>query len=128
MEIGRAPLMLTIGELLDRASIIKLKIEHLQDGDKFKPELKEILEAIQQALPKDPDQLLTVIEGAMNLILTNHQIWMLEDDLRNERSDAVAKRVAAKNDLRSAYKRKVDNSMDIGTGTSEKFYVSKEEK
>ena len=130
---GMEPLDITIGELIDRATIVRLKSFHIKKNkDKYEEELSKIIDSIIKAFhPGEKiDGLRDVMRGFMNLMMANMKVWVLEDILRYDRDTISDKKVAdtanlidAANDLRSKFKREVDSAFAVGTETSDKVFI-----
>lgn len=99
------------GELLDRLSILKLKLDHAQeDGLRLAVE-EQVgrLEKAQDKLSKPPA--LAGLEA--NLNATNASLWRVEDDLRepglpDQTFAELARQVPVLNDTRARLKEEID--------------------
>ena len=120
---------ISVGELLDKIAILRVKYDRLTDEFKkenVKIEL-ELLETLCLNLPNLPSQ--DIHQLINKLALVNTEIWDIEDDIRNKErkkefdSDFVqlARSVYFKNDLRAEIKRELN--IIYGSGiTEEKSY------
>ncbi len=114
------------GELIDRISILELKLERITEPAKL-TRLRQHYEALLEAragLDAKPFDAL-----AAELKEVNAALWQIEDELRahERRGDfgpafiALARSVYLKNDQRSALKRRIDDQFGSTAG-EEKFY------
>ena len=120
---------ISVGELLDKIVILRVKYDRLTDDSKkenVKIEL-ELLETLRLNLPKLPSH---DIHHLINqLALVNSEIWDIEDDIRNKERNKefdadfvqVARSVYFKNDLRAEIKRELNKIYGSGI-TEEKSY------
>jgi hypothetical protein len=118
-----------IGELIDKITILEIKVERFTDPAKTvnaQAELDLLCARRDQAIPRSPrlDAL------AAQLKAVNQRIWDLEDSIRDceRRADfgshfvAVARSIYRTNDERAAVKREI--SMGFGSGLiEEKSYA-----
>ena len=121
---------ISAGELIDKITILQIKLEQLTDAGKLDNVRHELdqLTRIRTQSKLDNDEL-SLLE--MQLLEINRELWQVEDDLR-EREQArdfsagfveLARLVYKLNDQRSALKKKINET----TGSSiveEKSYVS----
>jgi uncharacterized protein with von Willebrand factor type A (vWA) domain len=104
----------SVGELFDKITILKIKAERLSDAGKLENVRRELesLEAVAADLPASP-QLDALVE---QLQAINAALWDVEDGKRAHeregRFDAafidLARRVYKENDLRAAIKREIN--------------------
>jgi hypothetical protein len=104
----------SIGELLDRLSIVELKLRHLQG------EASERLSRQRDVLLQARGALNVAIDPALeqHLAAVNAQLWDVEDNIRaqertgcfDSRFIALARQVYQLNDQRHALKRQIDLS------------------
>jgi hypothetical protein len=104
---------ISVGELIDKITILELKLEFIKDQSKLDNVRKELAEltSILAALPT-PD----VLTERDALIAVNRQLWHIEDFKRQcERENKfdeefvdAARQVYLKNDLRALIKRKIN--------------------
>ena len=120
---------ISVGELLDKIVILRVKFDRLTDEAKkenVKIEL-ELLETLRLNLPNLPYP--DIHQLINKLALVNTEIWDIEDDIRNKErkkefdSDFVqlARSVYFKNDLRAEIKRELNKIYGSGI-TEEKSY------
>ncbi len=100
------------GEIVDKLTIIEIKLKHIKDADKLKNLQKEyevLNEAVSKIIPKDHE----LYQALLNI---NQELWDIEDRIRDyERNkdfgDAfiqTARAVYFTNDKRSEIKRKIN--------------------
>jgi Family of unknown function (DUF6165) len=118
-----------IGELIDRITILQIKVERFTDAAKTKnaqAELSLLCERRDQAMPQSP----TLDALTVQLRAINQRLWDLEDSIRDceRRADfgpdfvAVARGIYRTNDERAAVKRQIS----VGFGSDlieEKSYA-----
>jgi hypothetical protein len=103
------------GELLDKLSIIKIKLDNISDENKLKNIRKEfdILNTLSDKILKE-----TPILNLFNELLeVNKKLWDVEDSIRHkeklkefdEEFVFYARNVYITNDLRAEIKRKINN-------------------
>lgn len=106
------------GEIIDKLTIIEIKLERISDREKLDNLRKEqsvLREAAEKIIP-DTDPLY------MELYKVNSDLWDIEDHIRDleRRKDfgedfvSTARAVYFKNDLRSEIKRKINLSTNSG--------------
>jgi hypothetical protein len=103
------------GELIDKVTILSLKLKHINDNDKllFVNKEYELLVTKMNTLIDNNDMKLLY----NHLLSINSQLWDVEDKLRRKEFDKVfdsefiglARSVYFLNDERSKIKRKIDN-------------------
>src|SRR5438876_665751 len=102
------------GELLDRISILALKVSHTTDSaarDSFQRELNA-LQDLESRLPPLPE----VQRLSQELTAVNHRLWRTEDELRihEQKKDftndfiALARSVYRDNDFRAALRKQIN--------------------
>lgn len=114
------------GELIDRLSILEIKLERIAE-----PEKLERLRPQYEALLRAGADLKGIETLAAELKEINAALWRIEDALRDHerRSDfgptfiALARSVYLKNDRRSAIKRRIDEYFASALG-EEKSYTT----
>jgi hypothetical protein len=118
-----------IGELIDRITILEIKVERFTDAAMTKnaqAELSMLSERRDQAIPQSP----TLDALTVQLRAINQRLWDLEDSIRDceRRADfgpdfvAVARGIYRTNDERAAVKRQIS----VGFGSDlieEKSYA-----
>jgi len=126
------------GEVLDKISILELKLSHFQDENKKKNVRKELETLINSVNESQLGELLIDTEGLYRKLLeVNAALWLIEDKIRekerlqefDEEFIELARSVYIMNDDRGRIKRQINeetNSLLI----EEKEYVdyTKEEK
>ena len=104
------------GELVDKITILKLKLEHLEIEAALTNVRRELL-ALEAVLDKAPWQKNTEIaELTSKLLLVNSQLWEVEDQLRLHENEkrfdaefiALARSVYKLNDQRALLKRTIN--------------------
>jgi hypothetical protein len=100
------------GEIIDKLTILQLKIERIQDGEKLKNLRKEydILKDMASAIMSSSDPLFK------SLYKVNRELWDIEDRIRElernkdfgEEFIATARAVYIKNDKRAEIKRAIN--------------------
>lgn len=109
----------SVGELIDKITILEIKLEHISDPEKLKnigAEL-QLLRAVRRDLGVDSgpaaDQ---IARSERNLKAVNQQIWDAEDEIRGldrvkdfgEAFVAVARSIYRLNDARAAAKKDIN--------------------
>lgn len=109
----------SVGELIDKITILEIKLEHISDPEKLRnigAEL-QLLRAVRRDLGVDSgpaaDQ---IARSERNLKAVNQQIWDAEDEIRGldrvkdfgEAFVAVARSIYRLNDARAAAKRDIN--------------------
>lgn len=105
---------ISVGELLDKITILQIKQQHIQDAEKLQhvahelKQLQDVADTIptSDALKKTMDALLTI----------NQKLWNIEDDIRacerakdfGERFIELARAVYFTNDERARLKREIN--------------------
>lgn len=112
---------ISAGELLDRISILRLKLSKvpLNQRDTIERELTPLEE--QRELMPNRERVEAL---AMQLDEINRELWQVEDDLRlheagnlfDERFLQLARAVYLKNDLRAALKQKINLTLTCAPG------------
>lgn len=117
----------SIGELFDKITILRIKVERLSDAGQVANVRRELeaLEAVAGAVPGSPE--LDALVGRLQAI--NDALWDVEDGKRaHEREGrfdadfvALARRVYKENDQRAAIKREI-NQLTGSTLVEEKSH------
>jgi hypothetical protein len=123
----------TVGELLDRQTILELKIRH---GNKAgvdtrvwraeQAEIEERLSTRTVAFPAEQRQLLARLTGTLESI--NASLWAAEDDVRAAAESEIAtlaglaKRIASLNDQRAQAVRELNRLAGESAAGNEKVY------
>jgi hypothetical protein len=107
------------GELLDKLTILEIKLERIADPDKLRNVRIEydLLTMVRDAEMSPSDQLTTLIKQLKEI---NGRLWSIEDDIRDlERAKsfgsefvAVARSVYRTNDERAAVKRLINELLN----------------
>jgi hypothetical protein len=120
---------LSAGELIDKITILEIKLAHIEDPAK-RANVRhehELLSATAATLPQSPQ--LTALTEALKEV--NQALWRIEDDIRDkERAQsfdaefiALARSVYRTNDRRAALKREI-NALLQSEIVEEKSYAS----
>lgn len=107
---------ISIGELVDKITVLEIKTERIKDQAKLKNVQTE-LNSLNQTFYQDVQQTKTMQDLKNQLKTINEKLWTIEDDIRNkERYRAfdqefieLARSVYYTNDLRCEIKRKINN-------------------
>ena len=113
------------GEIVDKLTIIEIKLKHIKDADKRKNLQKEyevLNEAVGKIIPKDHE----LYQALLNI---NQELWDIEDRIRDLERDKdfgdafiqTARAVYFTNDKRSDIKRKI-NELTGSALVEEKSY------
>jgi hypothetical protein len=105
----------SLGELIDKITILEIKAERIQDAAKLRnirAELTALTAARERAVPVSPE----LDRLAAELKAVNEQLWRIEDEIRaceaardfGPRFVELARSVYRTNDRRSALKRRVN--------------------
>tara|TARA_B100000161_G_scaffold60043_1_gene39819 strand:- start:423 stop:875 length:453 start_codon:yes stop_codon:yes gene_type:complete len=109
---------ISIGELIDKITILEIKIEKIQDNNKQKF-IKHELESLNKLLTDinfSKDQKKTVNSLKDELNTANRKLWKIEDDIRHleslkefkEEFVELARNVYLTNDKRASLKQKLN--------------------
>ena len=109
---------ISIGELIDKITILEIKIEKIQDNNKQKF-IKHELESLNKLLADinfSKDQRETVKSLKDELNTANRKLWKIEDDIRHleslkqfkEEFVELARNVYLTNDKRASLKQKLN--------------------
>ena len=109
---------ISTGELIDKITILEIKIEKIQDNNKQKF-IKHELESLNKLLADinfSKDQKKTVNSLKEQLNTANRTLWKIEDDIRhlesikqfNEEFIELARNVYLTNDKRASLKQKLN--------------------
>ena len=107
-------LSISAGELIDRLTILELKLHRLPDA--VRPELERELARVQAVRDRAFPPSERLLELSVRLGAVNAELWDLEEALRDcertgsfdERFVELARRVYRTNDERAARKRQID--------------------
>ncbi|MCI0626729.1 MAG: DUF6165 family protein [Acidobacteria bacterium] len=120
----------SLGELVDKISILEIKSEHIAEADKLhnvRDQLAALVTARDRAV--EPSEALAKLTAELRAI--NEELWDIEDEIRLcERSGAfgprfieLARSIYRQNDRRTAVKREI-NKLFGSKFTDEKAYPS----
>lgn len=118
------------GELIDKITILELKLEHIQDPNKrsnIRYELSQLNSVFDAHIPNSPQ----VIALKSELKSVNSQLWAIEDDIRIcERNQdfgpqfiSLARAVYVTNDQRATVKKEINLLLNSAI-VEEKSYQS----
>ena len=121
---------IAVGELIDKITILEIKVERFTDAAKIKnarAELSLLCARRDQAIPRSPS--LDALTARLRDV--NERIWMLEDTIREcERQTnfgpdfiTVARSIYRTNDERAAVKREINIALGSDL-IEEKSYVA----
>jgi hypothetical protein len=118
----------SIGELIDKITILSLKREYIQDPAKL-ANIENELVALEAALPASAQAAQGVEELTSRLLEVNRSLWHIEDDIRDceRRKDfgprfiELARSVYFTNDKRAELKRQI-NAVTGSALVEEKSY------
>jgi hypothetical protein len=113
---GEMTVPVSIGEVVDKLTILEIKSERLANPDRLanvREELKQLGAAFAAQFPK-PDPRLDELVGALKSI--NGALWEIEDEIRDcerekdfgDRFIQLARSVYQTNDKRAAIKREIN--------------------
>ena len=107
------------GELIDKITILEIKIEKISDPDKLK-NIKNEYRLLQQTYDKCIPASQEIRRLISKLKAVNEKLWMIEDDIRDceRRKDfdkgfiELARSVYKNNDTRARLKREINMILD----------------
>ncbi len=110
---------ISLGELVDKITILEIKLDQFPDGEKRENVNREwtvLTEKLAQILDDDAAATLAPFKGELEVV--NKRLWRIEDDLRDlERSQAfgdrfiqLARQVYLTNDERARIKREINET------------------
>lgn len=119
---------ISIGELVDKITILKLKQEYISDAAKLK-NIETELAALEQAMPSALASSEELEAVSRELLEVNRSLWHIEDDIRDceRRKDfgsrfiELARSVYFTNDKRAELKRRI-NKLTGSALVEEKSY------
>ncbi len=105
----------SIGEVVDKITILELKLKHILDLEKL-ANIKREHNILSEALAKEISMDITYEAFYEKLLDINNELWNVEEDLRKQDEDADfgvyfisnARAVYKFNDLRAATKREIN--------------------
>lgn len=106
---------ISLGELVDKITILTIKTERISDPEKLKNITTE-LQLLQQLFNQHVGNRSDIAQLMQELKITNEQLWDIEDILRvkermkefNDEFIQLARNVYITNDKRCSLKRKID--------------------
>jgi Family of unknown function (DUF6165) len=115
------------GEIVDKLTILEIKLNNIKDADKRKNLLAEfdlLNQIITTIIAKDHELYIKLLD-------VNNKLWMIEDDIRikekanefDEEFIQLARNVYITNDVRAAIKKEI-NLLTNSMLTEEKSYQS----
>ncbi len=121
---------ISIGELIDKITILRLKMKHIKDEAKLanvKKELISLCKTLDTKVPKCEK----LDDLTQQLYETNQQLWDIEDDCRNKERNKefddefiqITRSVYITNDKRCALKRKINTLLGSNL-VEEKSYAA----
>ena len=119
----------SVGELLDKITILEIKSERMTDPEKLKNVAKE-LESLTRTWRESPMSDRDVATQIDALKSVNEELWDIEDAIRRKEAAqafddefiALARAVYHRNDVRAAVKKDINTMLGSGL-VEEKFYV-----
>lgn len=107
----------SIGELVDKISILKIKKDNIKEEKKLKL-IKDELQLLEKELSKIAINDPSIEKYLQKLVLTNSKLWKIEDNLRecerkkifNQDFIELARSVYFTNDERSRIKLEINNN------------------
>ena len=110
----------SLGEILDKLSILEIKLSYAKDEGQIKNIKNEFSHLNDIAAPmweKGGDELKTLYNQLKSI---NHELWVIEDDIRLKEQDkdfgeefvALARSVYITNDKRAETKRDINKLLD----------------
>ena len=113
--MARIEVPISVGELVDKVTILEIKFEKIEDEDKrenIRRELDALTNVLKPLVAATPG--IALLKSELRTI--NETLWRIEDDIRDceRRRDfgaafvALARAVYQTNDRRAATKRKID--------------------
>ena len=108
----------SVGELIDKVTILEIKHQHITDSDKqlnISRELKALMAVVEQHQLGYPQGALAALGQQLSAV--NQLLWQIEDDIREcerqadfgERFVELARAVYHRNDERAAIKRQIND-------------------
>ena len=106
---------ISVGEFLDKITILEIKSERIEDPAKLENIHKE-LNTLRKTWTASPFSQQDITAEIAELKAINEALWKIEDDIRDKESDAafddqfiqLARSVYVTNDQRAAVKRKIN--------------------
>ena len=106
---------ISVGEFLDKITILEIKSERIEDPAKLENIHKE-LNTLRKTWTASPFSQQDITAEIAELKAINEALWKIEDDIRDKESDAafddqfiqLSRSVYVTNDQRAAVKRKIN--------------------
>jgi len=107
---------ISVGELLDKITILQIKAERINDAEKL-INIKKELQVLQGQWEESPYGQTNLTESILSLKDVNEKLWIIEDNIRNKESRQqfdqefieLARAVYFTNDIRAEIKRDINN-------------------
>jgi uncharacterized protein YukE len=119
----------SVGELLDKITILEIKSERIKDAAKLVNVNKE-LDTLRRTWQESPLSAQDVADQIARLKVVNEALWEIEDNIRRKEADQafddefiqLARSVYHQNDIRAAVKKEINTMLGSGL-VEEKSYV-----
>jgi len=119
----------SVGEFLDKITILEIKSERISDPDKLANVNRE-LEILRKTWAASPLNRLDIGDRIARLKRVNEALWEIEDNIRRKEAEnrfdeefiELARSVYHRNDERAAVKKEINTLLDSGL-VEEKSYV-----
>ncbi len=119
----------SVGELLDKITILEIKSERIKDAAKLVNVNKE-LDTLRRTWQESPLSAQDVANQIAQLKVVNEALWDIEDNIRRKEADQafddefiqLARSVYHQNDIRAAVKKEINTMLGSGL-VEEKSYV-----
>ncbi|MBI3772478.1 MAG: hypothetical protein HY272_07245 [Gammaproteobacteria bacterium] len=120
---------ISVGEFLDKITILEIKAERISDPAKLK-NIHTELNTLRQTWAKSPFSKHNIAAEIAQLKAINEKLWIIEDDIRDKERDGtfdqqfieLARAVYVTNDERAAVKRTIN--VKVGSAlVEEKSYA-----
>lgn len=120
---------ISVGEFLDKITILEIKAERISDPAKLK-NIHTELDTLRQTWAQSPFSKQDIAAEIAQLKAINEKLWVIEDDIRDKERDgafdqqfiALARAVYVTNDERAAIKRIIN--VKVGSAlVEEKSYA-----
>jgi len=106
---------ISVGEFLDKITILEIKSERIADPAKLENIHKE-LSTLRKTWDESPFSQQNIAAEIAELKAINEELWIIEDDIRDKEAEGVfddqfiqlARAVYVTNDQRAAVKRKIN--------------------
>ena len=116
MKTNKILIPISTGELLDKISILKIKLEKIKDEEKIKLVKHEFVELEIELKKLNLDESIILKELFEKIMEVNKTLWDIEDNIRLKESQKsfddefieLARAVYYNNDKRSIYKNEIN--------------------